>query len=294
MLVAAADELEEEVGGACGVSAPHAPPKVAPDQAQGPPPLQCAHRRLLPPRRRGRPLLRRQRPLPSGRPLRRAPLDPEARHTGQVPRDRTRQLHVRLARRGAGPGLHQPQDGARGRRPPGRTPPRPRHAHLPEGRRHGLEAEVPLGRRALEILDQADALREVSGATARLPLLVPRLGRRADRPSARGHRDRPRARRRQRDRAGLRAFRPLRAAAAAHAGLGRFGPTMRRPEALGRTARRKGATLDGTAPRPECQPETRGCTPTRPAAAARSVGRRYAGSPPGFPTPRCSEAARIR
>ena len=87
----------------------------------------------------------------------------------------------------------------------------------------------------LEALDQADALREVSGPTdppdlvfpsptpqaaprrdvlearpgaehrrraARLPLLVPRLGRGADRPPARGHRDRPCARRRQRHRAG--------------------------------------------------------------------------------------------
>ena len=129
---------------------------------------------------------------------------------------------------------------------------------IPDTRMKGLrEHRVPLGRRALEIVDQADALREVSGPTesagprlpeptpqaaprrdvlearpgaehrrraARLPLLVPRLGRGADRPPARGHRDRPCARRRQRHRGGLRAFGPFRAATAAHAGLGRLPP----------------------------------------------------------------------
>ena len=76
-------------------------------------------------------------------------------------------------------------------------------------------------------------------AVARLPVLVPGLGCRADRPSAGGHRGGAGARGPEQGRSGLRAVGPVRAAAAAH---GRLGDVLRRTSGrfLAALTRRRG------------------------------------------------------
>ena len=106
------------------------PPK---DQAQGPPSRQGPLGRILPHRHRPRPVLRRQRALPAGRPDRRSPLGATARHPRQVPLDRPRQLRPGVPGRSPRTGPCQPQDRTRGRRPAGRQAPRSGHADVRRG-----------------------------------------------------------------------------------------------------------------------------------------------------------------
>ena len=111
-------------------------------QTQGPSSGQGSLRCILSDRRRGRPVLRRERALPARRPDRGPPLGATARHSWQAPQARARQLRPRLSRRCPRRGARQPQAGAVRRRSAGREAPRPGLAYVQRGRRQGVGTET--------------------------------------------------------------------------------------------------------------------------------------------------------